>query len=305
MTTVHSAGQNPGRWGMLAVISLGIIALTLNWFDVAAAFPLIGAEFKVGLGPLSYLISLYIVGYGLTHIPGGMLATAIGMKKTLVLGLLVQGLAGIMSGLSHSYAELAFFRIASGTGGSVFIAVGTAAVVVWFRDKDVTLAPGITGGAVFSAGAAFALYGWLYVQRATSWRTSLSLAGVFELLRRRLGLSRHHVVQLCPCRAGRAQPGSRCGPWRVRITGTALEAPHHDHPPDDRPGAQPIFQAGALTRPASRSSLAERLAPDARESPQRSHPRIGSGSPPAPPERRRSAGPQLRRGSARHWTVRR
>ena len=90
------------RWGMLTVISLGIVALTLNWFDVATAFPLIGAQFKVGLGPLSYLISLYIVGYGLTHIPGGMLGTAIGMKKTLVLGLAVQGLAGIMSGLSYN-----------------------------------------------------------------------------------------------------------------------------------------------------------------------------------------------------------
>jgi ACS family D-galactonate transporter-like MFS transporter len=179
MTSVHGAGV---RWGMLTVISLGIVALTLNWFDVATAFPQIGSEFKVGLGPLSFLISLYIVGYGLTHIPGGMLATAIGMKRTLVLGLLVQGLAGIMSGLSHSYAELAFFRVVSGVGGSVFIAVGTAAVVVWFREKDVTLALGITGGAVFSAGAALALYGWLYVQHATSWRTSLILAGVFELL---------------------------------------------------------------------------------------------------------------------------
>ena len=167
---------------MLGVISLGILALTLNWFDVATAFPLIGVQFKVGLGPLSYLISLYIVGYGLTHIPGGMLATAIGMKKTLVLGLGVQGLAGIMSGLSASYVELAFFRVVSGIGGSVLIAVGTAAVVVWFREKDVTLALGITGGAVFSAGAAFALYVWLYVQRATSWHTSLILAGVFELL---------------------------------------------------------------------------------------------------------------------------
>jgi hypothetical protein len=100
MTSVHGAGPGHVRWGMLAVISLGILALTLNWFDVATAFPLIGAQFKVGLGPLSYLISLYIVGYGLTHIPGGMLATALGMKKTLVLGLGVQGLAGIMSGLS-------------------------------------------------------------------------------------------------------------------------------------------------------------------------------------------------------------
>src|ERR1700722_12193670 len=182
MGSVRGAEQGSARWGMLAVISLGIIALTLNWFDVATAFPFIGAEFKVGLGPLSYLISLYIVGYGLTHIPGGMLATAIGMKKTLVLGLLVQGVAGIMSGLSYSYPELAFFRVVSGVGGSVFIAVGTAAMVVWFREKDVTLALGITGGAAFSAGAAFTLYVWLYVQRATSWHASLILAGVFELL---------------------------------------------------------------------------------------------------------------------------
>jgi MFS transporter, ACS family, D-galactonate transporter len=182
MTSVHGAGPGHVRWAMLGVVSLGILALTLNWFDVATAFPLIGAQFKIGLGPLSYLISLYIVGYGLTHIPGGMLATAIGMKKTLVLGLGVQGLAGVMSGLSASYTELAFFRVVSGIGGSVLVAVGTAAVVVWFRENDVTLALGITGGAAFSAGAAFALYVWLYVQRATSWHTSLILAGVFELL---------------------------------------------------------------------------------------------------------------------------
>src|ERR1700723_1122121 len=122
MAAVHGVEQGSARWGMLAVVSLGIIALTLNWFDVATAFPLIGAQFKVGLGPLSFLISLYIVGYGLAHIPGGILATAIGMKKT-------------------------------------------------------TLVLGITGGAVFRAGAAPAAYGWLYVQRATSWRTSRTSFG--------------------------------------------------------------------------------------------------------------------------------
>jgi MFS transporter, ACS family, D-galactonate transporter len=83
---------------MLAIISLGIGALTLNWFDVATAFPLIGSQFKVGLGSLSFLISAYIVGYGLSHIPGGILATKLGMKRTIVLGLLLQGLAGIMWG---------------------------------------------------------------------------------------------------------------------------------------------------------------------------------------------------------------
>src|SRR5271167_3345894 len=147
MTSARGVGEGPDRWGMLAVISLGIFALTLNWFDVATAFPLIGTEFNVGLGPLSLLISLYIVGYGLMHIPGGMLATRIGMKRTLVLGLLIQGFAGIMSGLSSNYTELAFFRVVSGVGGSVFIAMGTAAVFVWFHERDVTFALGITGGA--------------------------------------------------------------------------------------------------------------------------------------------------------------
>jgi predicted MFS family arabinose efflux permease len=182
MTSTQSVGEGSDRWGMLAVVSLGIFALTLNWFDVATAFPLIGAEFKVGLGPLSFLISLYIVGYGLSHIPGGMLATSIGMKKTLVIGLIVQGIAGIMSGLSSTYDELAFFRVLSGIGGSVFVAMTAAAMVVWFREKEVTLALGLTGAAAFSGGAAFALYVWLYLQRSIGWHASLVLAGVFELV---------------------------------------------------------------------------------------------------------------------------
>jgi MFS transporter, ACS family, D-galactonate transporter len=182
MSSGRAVKEDPVRWLMLAIISLGIMALTLNWFAVATAFPLIGAEFNVGLGSLSYLISLFIVGYGLAHLPSGVLATALGIRKTLVLGLLVQGVAGVMSGLSHSYTELALFRVVSGVGGSIFATITFAAVVAWFRDKDVTLALGISGGAAFSAGAAFALYVWVYVQRATSWHTSLILAGVFELL---------------------------------------------------------------------------------------------------------------------------
>jgi MFS transporter, ACS family, D-galactonate transporter len=182
MTAAVAGRRGETRWLMLAIISLGFIALTLNWFDAATAFPLIGAEFKVGLPSLSYLISLFIVGYGLAHIPGGMLATAIGMKRTLVIGLTVQGVAGVMSGLSYSYLELEWFRLLSGIGGSVFIAVAFAAVIVWFQHNQVTLALGISGGAAFSAGAAFALYIWIYLQNATSWHTSLVLAGVFELV---------------------------------------------------------------------------------------------------------------------------
>jgi len=62
MTSARGVEGASSRWPMLAVVSLGIVALTLNWFDVATAFPLIGAEFKgrprVARSPLSRSTSL-------------------------------------------------------------------------------------------------------------------------------------------------------------------------------------------------------------------------------------------------------
>lgn len=180
-TPAARLGHDSHRWTMLGIICLGFIMLTLNWFNVATAFPLIGAQFGVGLSELALLISLFIIGYGLAHIPGGMLATAIGMKRTLVIGLAIQGLAGVLSGIAASYLQLAIFRILSGLGGSIFIAVAFAAVIVWFEHTEVTLALGLSGGASFSAGAAFALYIWIYLQDAVGWRWSLIIAGVAQL----------------------------------------------------------------------------------------------------------------------------
>ena len=40
MTSARGVEGGSYRWPMLAVVSLGIVALTLNWFDVATAFPL-------------------------------------------------------------------------------------------------------------------------------------------------------------------------------------------------------------------------------------------------------------------------
>lgn len=81
-------------------------ARALNWFDVATAFPPIRSQFHVGLGSVSLLIPLYVVGYALSHIPGGMPATRIGMKRAIVAGLAVQGASGDVGAIGN-YPELA------------------------------------------------------------------------------------------------------------------------------------------------------------------------------------------------------
>jgi hypothetical protein len=151
----------PRCWGGLRTLGHarrrqpGIFALTLNWFDVATAFPLIGAEFKVGLGVVSFLISLYIVGYGLSAYPRRHAGHERWHEEDL-------GAWAPRAGNRRHHVrpvvqlhEFAFFRVVSGIGGSVFVAMTAAAMVVWFREKEVTLALGVTGGAAFSAGAAF------------------------------------------------------------------------------------------------------------------------------------------------------
>ena len=185
MTTVETTARThppATRWWMLTVISLGFVTLTLNWFDIAPAFGAIGAELGVGIGPLAFLVSLFLIGYGVAHVPGGMLSTAIGMKRTLVIGLALQGVAGVLSGLATSYGLLALFRVLSGVGGSIFIAVAFAAVMVWFREGRMTLALGVSTGAAFSLGAVIALFGWVYVISAVGWHGALVVAGALELL---------------------------------------------------------------------------------------------------------------------------
>jgi ACS family D-galactonate transporter-like MFS transporter len=170
------------RWKILAVISVGFVAMTLNWFDIAPAFPAIGTDFHTGISSTAFLISLFLLGYGIAHIPGGMLATRIGMKRTLVIGLLLEGLAGLASGLCQNYLELATVRVVAGVGASIFIAVAFGAVSVWFEHRETTLALGISGGAAFSVGAAIGLYLWSYLIAAIGWRGALAVAGAFAVL---------------------------------------------------------------------------------------------------------------------------
>jgi predicted MFS family arabinose efflux permease len=181
MPTTRPVDPLAARWTMLSILSLGFFSLTLNWFDIAPAFPVIAHELDVGLPRLALLISVFLAGYGLAHIPGGLLATRIGMRATLVIGVLIEGIAGVLSGLARNYPVLVFCRVLAGVGGSIFIAVAFAAVTVWFEGRELTLALGISGGAAFSIGAAAGLYLWTFVQSALGWHVALVLGGVLGI----------------------------------------------------------------------------------------------------------------------------
>lgn len=166
------------RWWMLLLISLGVIELTLNWFNIAAAFPALGQQFRLQVPQLATLISLFIAGYAIFHIPAGMLAYRIGVKNTLVLGLLVESLAGIACAFAPNYGTLAALRFITGAGGSFFIGAAFALITSWFRGRELALAMGIAGGGAFALGETLGIAGWTGVVMAAGWSMALIIAGV-------------------------------------------------------------------------------------------------------------------------------
>jgi ACS family D-galactonate transporter-like MFS transporter len=101
-----SQRATPQRWWMLFILSLGFVALTLNWFDIASAFPALAQQFHLQIPEVVLLISFFIAGYGIFHIPAGFLASRFGLRNVLLTGLLIEALGAIASAFAPNYAWL-------------------------------------------------------------------------------------------------------------------------------------------------------------------------------------------------------
>ena len=170
------------RWWMLVLLSLTLLVLTLNWFDVAAAFPQLGQQFHLTVSQLSNLIAFFILGFAVFHIPAGMLAYRIGVKNTLLIGLLLESLGGMACAFAPSYGVLAVLRFLTGAGGSFMIGMTLALLTSWFRGKELALALGISAGACFTLGQALALFGWIAVIGVVGWQLALLLGGAIGVV---------------------------------------------------------------------------------------------------------------------------
>ncbi|MBV9712884.1 MAG: MFS transporter [Ktedonobacteraceae bacterium] len=171
------------RWWMLVLLSLTLIVLTLNWFDIAAAFPQISQQFHLNISQLSNLIALFILGFAIFHIPAGALAYKIGVKNTLLLGLLVESLGAIACAFAPNYAVLALLRFVTGIGGSFLVGMTLSLITSWFRGKDLALAMGISGGACFTLGQAIGISGWVGVINGVGWQGAIIWVESLELSR--------------------------------------------------------------------------------------------------------------------------
>lgn len=173
----------PERWKQLSFPSLALIALTLNWFDIASAFLQLIHEYHWDISQLSSLIAVYILGFALGHIPAGMLAYRQGVKTVLLEGLLLESIAAILcSGFPGNFLQLLIFRFIAGLGGALIVGMALSLITSWFRGKELVRAMSLSGAGCFTIGQVLALSVWTFVIQTLGWRLALALGGVYGLM---------------------------------------------------------------------------------------------------------------------------
>ena len=166
------------RWMALAIIFLSFIQFTLNWFNVVPTFSSLAAEMHLTFAQIGVVVGLFIAGYGLAHIPGGMIAEAFGMRFAMLLGIAVETCGAVLSAQASGYDTLLAGRFLCGIGGSIYIGSAIGLTAAWFRDDELATANGLITGVAFTVGAVLALHGWGFFVTEYGWRTALSLGGV-------------------------------------------------------------------------------------------------------------------------------
>jgi len=157
-----------------AIVALfaGVFALEIMWTTAEILLPLIGVSFHVGVAQLGLVVAGFPIGYAATSLPSGLAVLRWGHRTTLVLGLLLMGIAGLVSIVATSASELAALRIAAGAGGGLFFAPSLAfqAELLPVRFRSLVLGLFVSTGLGFGGALGFVLgslwgptYGWALV----------------------------------------------------------------------------------------------------------------------------------------------
>src|ERR1700731_1745811 len=166
------------RWLALAIIFASFLQFTINWFDIFPTFGSLVSEMHLALPQLGVVVGMFIAGYGLVHIPGGMLAEAFGMRFAMLFGIAVETLGTVTSAAAHGYEVLLIGRFLCGVGGSVYFGSAVGLTTAWFRNHELARASGMITGVAFTVGAALGLYVWTHVVTALGWREALMLGAL-------------------------------------------------------------------------------------------------------------------------------
>ncbi|WP_121159690.1 MFS transporter [Micromonospora pisi] len=127
MTEDHLNGH-PRRWAALGVLSLTLVAVTLDNSVLNTALPSLARDLHATTSDLQWITDAYTLIFASALILAGAFGTRLGMRRALIGGLVVFGGGSVAAALSDTPTQLIAWRAVMGLGAA-FVMPATLAIV--------------------------------------------------------------------------------------------------------------------------------------------------------------------------------
>ncbi|RON00570.1 cyanate transporter [Pseudomonas brassicacearum] len=197
------ATSRPAVWLMIAVI---LVALNLRP-SMAAIGPLLSAirgDIALSFSLASLLTMLPVMAMGLAMFFGMSVSRRLGEHRTVVLSLLIIGLATVSRLFLDSAAELILSAVLAGIGIALIQALMPALIKSRFSD-NVSLFMGLYVTSIMGGAAIAASFAPLVMTRTGSWRVGLAIWALLALLALLLWYGQRHAVPATPATVQRKE----------------------------------------------------------------------------------------------------
>ncbi|MCL5408760.1 MAG: DHA2 family efflux MFS transporter permease subunit [Candidatus Omnitrophica bacterium] len=133
------------RWWVLWNVMIGTFMAVLDATIVNVALPNLMGQFGTTLDQIQWVMTAYLLTFGVMLPASGWLADNFGYKKMYFLGMLLFTLGSFLCSVSWSENVLIAFRVIQGIGGGLIMPVGMAIVMREFPIEKRGLALGLWG----------------------------------------------------------------------------------------------------------------------------------------------------------------
>ncbi len=172
--------QLPGRERAVGALLFARVVYAVNWYNVGAILPLLGAHFDATTPELGVVVSSFLVGAALFQLVAGFATLRWGNRRVSIFALFLMGAFATASAFSPDWQVLALLRFGTGAGAAFFFAPALGLVASLYP-------PGSQGPVIglynsgFSIGSGLGLFGGAFLGEVYGWSAALLVGGIVLL----------------------------------------------------------------------------------------------------------------------------
>ena len=165
-----------GRLAGTIALIVGGVFYQISFTNLPIVLPLVNSSLHLG-GLSGLVVGAFPLGAAALFIPSGVVALRFGARTTLLVGLIVEGVAGTFSALAQDPLELTVLRVVSGAGAALFYAPAVGLLAALFPAPNRAVVIGLFASLSVAVGATAGFLGGAFLGLAFGWRVLLAVSG--------------------------------------------------------------------------------------------------------------------------------